>query len=77
MWNTLELWSGRMVGCYKQDLTDHPNKSLEDNSAENHENYEISAPEVLRGTILVSIWDRDYSCDFFFVKECGCFLPLS
>ena len=46
MWNTLELWSGRMVGCCKQGLTDHPNKSLEDNSAENH--------EVLRRTILAS-----------------------
>lgn len=54
MWNTLELWSGRMVGCYKQGLTAHPNKSLEDNSAENHENYGIPAPEVLRGTILAS-----------------------
>lgn len=43
-----------MFGCYKQGLTDHPNKSLEDSSAENHENYGISAPEILRRTILAS-----------------------
>lgn len=50
----MELWSGGMVGCYKQGLTDQPNKILEDNSAENHENYGIPAPEDSRGTVLAS-----------------------
>lgn len=71
----MELWSGRMVGCYKQGLTDQPNKILEDNSSENHENCGIPAPEVSRGTALAS--GKESSLVIFFGKECGCFLPLS
>jgi hypothetical protein len=61
MLKTLELWTRKIVECYKRDLLGHPSWSLEDSNANSNVDYESLVQEVSEESD-ISKRARDRTC---------------